>query len=149
MTFTLPPKRRAEVLLVEDNEADAYVASMAFARGKLGANVNVVIDGDEAVEFLRGKGRWIGAPKPNIVLLDLNLPRRNGREVLAEMRADPALRRIPVIILSSSSADADVFDTYDLGANAYIAKPSDFEALVSIIATVEDLWLVSGQTSPR
>jgi len=149
MTLTVPPKKRANVLLVEDNPADVYVTRLAFAKGKVAATVHVVIDGDEAMDFLRQSGKWAIAPRPDLVILDLNLPRRSGREVLAEMRADPQLRRIPVVVLTSSSADADIFDVYDLGANVCLTKPSDFDDLVRIVLTVEDLWLILGQLSPR
>jgi CheY-like chemotaxis protein len=149
-THSLVPKaRKADVLLVEDNHADVYVTRLAFSRSKVGAVLHVVSDGDEAMDFLRRRGAWAGAPKPDLVLLDLNLPRKNGREVLSEMRADPNLRRIPVVVLTSSQADKDLVDVYDLGANVCFTKPSDPAVLNEIVVAIEDLWFVLGQLSPR
>ncbi len=150
MTITTPPKKnKADVLLVEDNAADVYVTRLAFAKGRVAVSLHVATDGDDAMHFLRKQGKWLGAPRPDLVILDLNMPRRNGREVLAEMRADPLLRRIPVVVLTSSSADADIFDVYDLGANACFTKPSDFDSLTQIVLTLEDLWFVLGQLPSR
>lgn len=151
-THSLVPKvRKADVLLVEDNHADVYVTRLAFARSRVGAVLHVVSDGDEAMDFLRRRGAWANAnaPKPDLVLLDLNLPRKNGREVLSEMRGDPDLRRIPVVVLTSSQADKDLVDVYDLGANVCITKPSDPAVLNEIVVAIEDLWFVLGQLSPR
>jgi len=149
-THSLVPKvRKADVLLVEDNHADVYVTRLAFARSRVGAVLHIVSDGDEAMDFLRRRGAWANAPKPDLVLLDLNLPRKNGREVLSEMRGDPDLRRIPVVVLTSSQADKDLVDVYDLGANVCITKPSDPAVLNEIVVAIEDLWFVLGQLSPR
>lgn len=149
-THSLVPKvRKADVLLVEDNHADVYVTRLAFARSRVGTVLHVVSDGDEAMDFLRRRGAWANAPKPDLVLLDLNLPRKNGREVLSEMRGDPDLRRIPVVVLTSSQADKDLVDVYDLGANVCITKPSDPAVLNEIVVAIEDLWFVLGQLSPR
>ena len=149
MTLTVPPMKKVDVLLVEDNPADVYVTRLAFSKGKVASSLHVAVDGDDAMAFMRQEGKWLNAPRPDLVILDLNLPRRNGREVLAEMRADPALRRIPVIVLTSSDADADIFDVYDLGANACLTKPSDFDVLTRIVLAMEDLWFVLGQLPSR
>jgi len=149
MTPSILPRRRRHVLLVEDSKGDVLLTRLAFARGDVSALLHVVSDGEEAMEFLRGEGRWAGAPRPDMVILDLNLPRKNGREVLAEVRADPQLRRIPVVVLTSSAADTDICDVYDLGANVAITKPSDPNTLTRIVMALDDLWFVLGQLPSR
>lgn len=150
MTHSITPRpKRPDVLLVEDSPGDVYVAQRAFQKSRVGTILHVAVDGDDAMDFMRRKGKWTEAPKPDLVLLDLNLPLRTGREVLAEMRADPALRRIPVVVLTSSQEDNDLYDVYDLGANACVTKPSDLPSLISVVLTIEDLWFVLGHLSPR
>jgi two-component system, chemotaxis family, response regulator Rcp1 len=129
-----------EVLLVEDNPADADLTRETFEASKLRLNLWVAIDGIEAMEFLQRKGRFAQAPIPDLILLDLNLPKKDGREVLAEMKTDPRLRRIPVVILTSSDAERDVAESYELGANCYVTKPVDLKAFQSIVQAVEDFW---------
>lgn len=148
-TSITPNRKRPDVLLVEDNVGDVYVTRLAFRQTRTSCALHVVADGDEAMTFLRRQGKWSAAPKPDLILLDLNLPLRTGREVLADIRADPSLRRIPVVVLTSSQADNDLYDVYDLGANACITKPSDLASLVSVVLAIEDLWFVLGHLPPR
>ena len=129
-----------EVLLVEDNPADADLTREALEASKLVLNLSVVVDGEQCVDFLRHSGRFSGAPRPDLILLDLNLPRISGREVLAEIKGDPDLRTIPVVVLTSSAAETDVVQSYDLGANCYITKPVDLNSFMSIVASVNEFW---------
>ena len=125
-----------DVLLVEDDPGDVLMTREAFEEHKLRNNLHVVNDGVEAVEFLRREGRYADAPRPGLILLDLNLPRKDGREVLAEIKADESLRAIPVVVLTTSEAEEDVLRSYDLHANAYVTKPVDFGALRQMLAAV-------------
>jgi chemotaxis family two-component system response regulator Rcp1 len=133
--------RAAEVLLVEDSPGDVRLTREALKEGKVRNNLSVVSDGVEAMEFLRREGKYADAPRPDIVLLDLNMPRKDGREVLAEMKSDENLKRIPVVILTTSEAEQDILRTYDLHANCYLTKPVDLEQFISIVKSVEDFWL--------
>ncbi len=129
-----------EVLLVEDNPADADLTREALEASKLVLNLSVVVDGEQCIDFLRQSGGFIGARRPDLILLDLNLPRISGREVLAEIKGDPGLRTIPVVVLTSSAAETDVVQSYDLGANCYITKPVDLKSFMSIVASVNEFW---------
>ena len=133
--------RAAEVLLVEDSPGDVRLTREALKEGKVRNNLSVVNDGVEAMEFLRRQGKYADAPRPDIVLLDLNMPRKDGREVLAEMKSDDDLKRIPVVILTTSEAEQDILKTYELHANCYLTKPVDLEQFISIVKSVEDFWL--------
>jgi len=133
--------RRAEILLVEDNPGDARLAEESLGRGELVNRIHGAGDGVEAMAFLRRQGAYHDAPRPDMVLLDLNLPRKDGREVLAEIRADPRLRRIPVAILSSSSSEEDIRNTYALHANCYIAKPVGLDEFLEAVRSLEVFWL--------
>jgi CheY-like chemotaxis protein len=133
--------RPVEILLVEDNPGDARLTQEALKEGKIGNNLHHVADGVEALSFLRRQGAWAQAPVPDIVLLDLNLPRKDGREVLSEMKQDPRLRSIPVVVLTTSEAEQDIVRTYELHANCYITKPVDLEKFIEIIRAIEDFWL--------
>ena len=133
--------RPVEVLLVEDSPGDVRLTREALKEGKVRNNLNVVSDGVEAMEYLRRQGKYIDALRPDIVLLDLNMPRKDGREVLAEMKADDRLRRIPVVILTTSEAEQDILKTYDLHANCYLTKPVDLDQFISIVKSVENFWL--------
>lgn len=132
--------RPAELLLVEDNYGDVLLTSEAFRVAKLSNNLAVAGDGEEALSMLRREGRYADQATPDVILLDLNLPRMDGREVLEAIKLDPKLRRIPVIVLSSSKAEVDILKTYDLGANGYIVKPVTFERLQEIVASIESFW---------
>jgi CheY-like chemotaxis protein len=129
-----------EVLLVEDNSADVRLTQEALRDGKVRNNLRVARDGVEALEYLRREGAHTDAPRPHVVLLDLNLPRKNGREVLAEMKADPSLRRIPVVVLTSSKAEEDIARTYDLHANCYVTKPVGLDEFMTVVGSIEDFW---------
>src|SRR4051812_37480524 len=134
-------ERLVETLLVEDNEADIRLTREVFADGRVLNKLNVVRDGEEAMAFLKRRHPYEDAPRPDLVLLDLNLPRKDGREVLAEMKNDEELRRIPVVILTTSRADADVVRTYELHANCYIVKPVELSQFVAVVRSIEDFWL--------
>lgn len=133
--------RPIEILLVEDNLGDARLTEEALKEGKVRNNLHHARDGVEAMEFLRRKGPHENAPRPDLVLLDLNLPRKDGREVLGEMKEDPDLRLIPVVVLTTSEAEQDVLRTYQLCANCYITKPVDLEKFITIVRSIEDFWL--------
>jgi chemotaxis family two-component system response regulator Rcp1 len=132
--------RPAQLLLVEDNYGDVLLTREAFRGAKLSNNLSVAGDGEEALSMLRREGCHAGQPTPDVILLDLNLPRMDGREVLQAIKADPELRRIPVIVLTSSKAEVDILKTYDLGANGYIVKPVTFDRLQEIVASIESFW---------
>jgi CheY-like chemotaxis protein len=133
--------RPVEILLVEDNPGDARLTREALKEGKIRNSLHHAIDGVEAMAFLRREGKHQDAPVPDIVLLDLNLPRKDGREVLSEMKQDPRLRSIPVVVLTTSEAEQDIVRTYELHANCYITKPVDLEKFIDIIRAIEDFWL--------
>jgi CheY-like chemotaxis protein len=133
--------RPIEILLVEDNAGDARLAMEALREAKVNNNLHWVSDGVEAVAFLRRQGRHEAAPRPDLVLLDLNLPRKDGREVLTEIKGDECLRRIPVVILTTSQAEEDIAKAYHLNANCYITKPVDLEQFMRVIRTIKDFWL--------
>jgi CheY-like chemotaxis protein len=128
------------ILLVEDNPGDVRLTVEALKEGKVHNHLSVVSDGVEALAFLRNQGPYTDAPRPDLMLLDLNLPKKDGREVLAEIKDDPNLRRIPVVVLTTSEAEADVLKSYALHANCYITKPVDLEQFVNIIGKIEDFW---------
>ena len=132
--------RNAEILLVEDNPADVLLTRSAFEDFKITNTLRVVEDGVQALEYLRGEGEFADAPRPDLILLDLNLPRKNGREVLAEIKADPAFRNIPVVVLTTSKAEQDVLQAYDLYANCYIVKPVGFANFVEAIRSIKNYW---------
>jgi chemotaxis family two-component system response regulator Rcp1 len=130
-----------DILLVEDNEGDARLAIEAMRDSKIRNTLHHVSDGEEAMAFLRKEGKYAKAPRPDLVLLDLNLPKKDGRQVLAEIKNDDELKRIPVVILTVSSAEEDILKTYNLHANCYITKPIDLSQFVKVVRSVEDFWL--------
>jgi two-component system, chemotaxis family, response regulator Rcp1 len=130
-----------QVLLVEDNPGDVRLTKEALKEGKLLNQLTVVGDGVEALSFLRKEGIYAEAPQPELILLDLNLPKKDGREVLAEIKADPHLRRIPVVVLTTSSSEEDILKIYDLHANCYITKPVDLEQFMGVVKSIEDFWV--------
>jgi len=132
--------RAAELLLVEDNDGDVLLVREAFRSAKIRNNLSVAGDGEEALCVLRREGSYAARPLPDLILLDLNLPRMDGREVLQAIKADPELRTIPVIVMTSSNAEIDVLKSYQLSANGYIVKPVDFERLQEIVASLESFW---------
>ncbi|HEX8241850.1 MAG TPA: response regulator [Longimicrobium sp.] len=132
--------RPVEVLLVEDNPGDVRLTREALKDGKVSNNLSVAPDGVEALRFLRREGPHAGAPRPDVVLLDLNLPRKDGRQVLREMKEDPSLRTIPVVILTSSDAERDIAAAYELQASCYVTKPVDLDQFITVVRSIEDFW---------
>jgi CheY-like chemotaxis protein len=130
-----------EVLLVEDDPGDVLLTKEAFADNKVKNNLNIVSDGEEATAYLRRQGVYADAPRPDLILLDLNLPRKDGREVLRDIKADPDLRSIPVVVLTTSEADEDILNSYDLHANAYVTKPVDFDSFIRIVRQIDDFFV--------
>jgi len=133
-------RRPVEILLVEDNPGDVRLAREALKDGKVCNELNVVNDGVEAMAYVHRKGKYAGVPRPDIILLDLNLPKKDGREVLAEIKTDKSLRRIPVVVLTTSVAEQDILQTYDLHVNCYITKPVDLEQFNNVVKSLADFW---------
>lgn len=133
--------RPIEILLVEDSPADVRLTTEALREGKVRNNLSVVSDGIEALAFLKRSDGYPDAPRPDLMLLDLNLPRKDGREVLEEVKADPDLRRIPVVVLTTSRSEEDILRSYNLHANCYISKPVDLDQFFTVIKAIDDFWL--------
>jgi two-component system, chemotaxis family, response regulator Rcp1 len=133
-------KKTVEILLVEDNSADVFLVREALKEGRVRNDIHVAADGVEAMEFLRRQGDFAEAPRPDLILLDLNLPRKDGREVLAEIKSDPELQAIPVVILTTSKDEEDVAKSYQLHANSFITKPVRFEQFIKVMKGLEDFW---------
>jgi CheY-like chemotaxis protein len=129
-----------EILLVEDNLGDVRLTKEALRESKVSTRMHVVLDGVQALAFLRREGDYAGMPRPDLILLDLNLPKKSGREVLAEIKGDEYLRRIPVVILTTSQAEQDIIETYNLHANAYVNKPVDLDQFIKVVKSIEDFW---------
>ena len=130
-----------EILLVEDNPGDVRLTKEALREGKVYSNLHTVKDGVEAMEYLRREGKYKDVPRPDIILLDLNLPRKDGREVLEEIKSDDEFKRIPVVVLTTSKAEEDVLRTYNLHANCYVTKPVDLEKFMVVVKTIDSFWL--------
>jgi len=139
----------AEILLVEDSPADVRLTREALREAKVANNLTVVGDGVEALAYLRREGQHAGVTPPDLILLDLNLPKKDGRQVLAEIKADEDLKRIPVVVLTTSKADEDVFRAYGLHANCYICKPPDFEQFIKIVNSIEAFWFTMVRLPPK
>ncbi|MHB9072790.1 MAG: response regulator [Desulfobaccales bacterium] len=135
--------------MVEDNPGDVRLTVEALKEGKVRNNFRTVEDGVEAMAFLRRQGPYADAPRPDLILLDLNLPKKNGREVLAEIKEDPELRRIPVVILTVSQAEQDIVKSYNLHANCYITKPVDLDQFLEVVKSIENFWLTVVMLPPR
>ncbi len=135
------PDEGIEILLVEDNPGDVRLTKEALKDAKILNNLSVAGDGVEALSFLRRCGQYCEAPRPDLILLDLNLPKMSGQEVLAEIKSDNALKRIPVVILTSSSAEQDIMKSYNLHANCYITKPVDLDQFIEVVKSIEHFWL--------
>jgi CheY-like chemotaxis protein len=133
--------KAVEILLVEDNPGDVRLTLEALHEGKVKNNLVVARDGEEALAVLRRQGAHAGAPRPDLILLDLNLPKKDGREVLAEIKADPDLKCIPVVVLTTSKSEEDVLRSYQLNANCYVTKPVDLEQFIHVVRAIEDFWL--------
>lgn len=138
-----------EILLVEDNQADVRLTTEALKDAKVLNNLNVVSDGVEALAYLRREGRYQKAVRPDLVLLDLNLPRKDGREVLKEVKEDPLLKMIPVVVLTVSKAEEDIIKSYTLHANCYITKPVDLNQFIKVATAIQDFWLTIVKLPPR
>lgn len=135
------PAPPIEILLVEDDPGDVLMTQEAFSDYKIANRLSVVSNGEDAIAYMRKQGRFAGVATPDLVLLDLNLPRRDGREVLLDIKGDPLLRRIPVVILTTSEAEEDVIAAYDLHANAYVRKPVDFDQFVAAVRAIDDFFI--------
>jgi len=135
-----PHLQSVDILLVDDDESDVLLTKRSLENGKIANVLHVVNDGVEAMEFLRQTGRYIGAPRPDLILLDLNMPRKDGREVLADIKCDPHLHSIPVVILTTSDSEQDVADMYDLHANCYVTKPVDLAQFFKIVTDIKQFW---------
>ena len=133
--------RPIEILLVEDNPGDVRLTQEAFKEGKVRNNLYVVEDGIEALGFLKREGKYAGSNRPDLILLDLNLPRMDGRELLAEIKKLPDVKRIPVVILTTSKNEADILQTYELHANCFITKPVDLDQFITIVQSIENFWM--------
>jgi CheY-like chemotaxis protein len=138
-----------DILLVEDNPGDVMLVEEALSDSKVRNRLHVVSDGEQAMEFVRRQGKHAGAPRPDVILLDLNLPKKSGREVLREVKTHPDLASIPVIVLTSSKSDDDVINSYELHANAYILKPVDFHQFMKVMRAIEDFWFVTVKLPPQ
>lgn len=133
--------RPVEILLVEDNEGDVGLIEEVFEDGRINNNLHVAEDGEEAMEFLFQEGQYADAPRPDLILLDLNLPKKDGREVLKEIKEQDSLKLIPVVVLTTSKSEEDILKSYDLHANSYITKPVDFNQFMKVVKSIEDFWL--------
>lgn len=140
--------RTIEVLLVEDNLGDVELTTLALEESRLSINLSVVGDGAAAIEFLQHQKTYVNAPHPDLILLDLNLPKKSGHEVLAEIKTDESLKRIPVVILTTSQAEEDILKAYNLYASGYIAKPARFDRFVQAVQSIEDFWFATVRLPP-
>ena len=147
--MNLSSTRPIEILLVEDSPSDAALTSKALAAGKIANKLNHVVDGVEALDYLHFRGKYENAVRPDLIMLDLNLPRKDGREVLAELKNDPDLKLIPIIVLTTSHADRDILQSYTLNANCYITKPVDFTHFIDVVRSIEQFWLTVVTLPPK
>jgi CheY-like chemotaxis protein len=138
VTKSLP--KHIEILLVEDSPADVLLTREAFEQNRIVNRIHVAEDGVQAMDFLYRRGEYASAPRPDLILLDLNLPRKNGREVLAEIKADPDLRKIPIVVLTTSNAEEDILRAYDLNANCYVIKPVGFDNFMQAVQSIRHFW---------
>ena len=148
MTSTVNPDI-IHILLVDDDPGDVRLTLEALKRSKLYSSIDDVENGEEALAYLRKEGKYAGARRPDLILLDLNMPRKDGRETLAEIKADPDLHRIPVVVLTTSSAESDVLKSYNLGANCYITKPVDLTQFMQVIQETESFWFAVVKLPPK
>jgi two-component system, chemotaxis family, response regulator Rcp1 len=139
--MALRQSRPVEVLLVEDNPGDVRLTQEAFKDGRVMVHLTVAVDGVEAMEILKRNGPHADKPRPDLILLDLNLPKKNGREVLEEIKVDEDLKRIPVIVMTTSKAEQDIYRAYNLNANCYVTKPVDLDEFLNVVRSIEDFWL--------
>jgi two-component system, chemotaxis family, response regulator Rcp1 len=141
--------RPVEILLVEDNPGDERLTREALKEGKVYSNLHWVKDGVDAMQFLRRQGAHAEAPRPDIILLDLNLPKKDGREVLQDIKGDPELKRIPIVVLTTSKAEEDVLRSYNLHANCYVTKPVDLEKFIVVVKSIDVFWLTVATLPPN
>ncbi len=147
--MTLQSRRKPiEILLVEDNPGDARLTREAFADASVSNNLSVVGDGEQAMAFLRREGDYAGAPRPDLILLDLNLPRKSGREVLEDVKTDPRLLSIPIVVMTTSEAEGDIVNSYYHHANAYVTKPVDLDRFIDVVSKIEGFWLTVAKLPP-
>ena len=137
-----------EILLVEDNPGDVRLTREAFADASVSNNLSVVGDGEEALAFLRREGDYASAPRPDLILLDLNLPRKSGREVLEDVKNDPELLSIPIVVMTTSEAEGDILNSYYHHANAYVTKPVDLDRFIDVVSSIEGFWLTVVKLPP-
>lgn len=138
-----------DILLIEDNPGDVRMTQEVLKESKILNKMYVIEDGVEAMAFLRREGKYANAPRPDLILLDLNLPRKDGHEVLAEVKSDDGLKRIPVVVLTISEAEDDILKSYDLHGNCYIIKPIDFKGFIKVVKSIEDFWLTIVNLPPE
>ncbi|MEW5743943.1 MAG: response regulator [Nitrospirota bacterium] len=141
--------RMIEVLLVEDNPGDVRLMQEALKEAKVVNHLTIATDGEEAMSFLRREGRFSSAPQPDVILLDLNLPKKDGREVLSEIKEDPALKHIPVVVVTTSKAEEDILRSYNLHANCYITKPVDLDQFIKVVKSIENFWFSIVKLPPK
>ncbi len=144
-----PTAKPVDVLLVEDDPGDVLLTQETLLGSKIRTNLHVVSDGVEALAFLRREGTYQGVPRPDLILLDLNMPRKDGREVLADIKQDPDLKTIPVAVLTTSSQDEDILKSYELHANCYITKPVGLEQFSTVVQSLEDFWFAIVRLPPK
>jgi two-component system, chemotaxis family, response regulator Rcp1 len=147
--MTLETTTAVEILLVEDNPGDVRLTREALREGKVHHNLHVANDGVAALAYLHQEGEHAGAPRPDLILLDLNIPKKDGRQVLEEIKVDTTLSRIPVVVLTTSQAEEDIARTYDLHANCYINKPVDFDQFMRVVKSIENFWLTIVRLPPQ
>jgi two-component system, chemotaxis family, response regulator Rcp1 len=147
--MNLSQSKIIDILLVEDSPGDVRLTIEALKEAKVANRLSVVTDGVEAIDFLQQKGAYKNAARPDLILLDLNLPRKDGREVLAEIKNDPKLKHIPVVVLTTSRSESDILKAYDLHANCYIAKPVDFKQFMVVVQSIENFWLTVVKLPPN
>jgi two-component system, chemotaxis family, response regulator Rcp1 len=138
-----------DILIVEDNTGDARLMQEVFNESLLFNSVHFVKDGVDAMDFLFQRGEFLNAPKPDLIILDLNLPRKDGREVLAEIKSDPVLKHIPVVIMTISQAEEDILKSYNLHANCFVTKPIDFSQFIKVVRTIENFWFTVVKLPPK
>ncbi len=148
-TTSQPTHKPANILLVEDDEGDVLLTKKAFSNGKIMHSLSVAKDGIEALSFLRHEGAYADAPRPDLILLDLNMPKMDGRETLAEIKQDKALRSIPVVVLTTSDSEQDILQCYDLQASCYITKPVDLEQFTAVVQAINDFWFSIVKLPPQ
>jgi chemotaxis family two-component system response regulator Rcp1 len=141
--------KRIQILLVEDNPDDVLLTAEVLRETRIPSDLHVAMDGEEAMDFFHRRDPFADAPVPDLVLLDLNLPKKDGRQVLVELKADPRLRRIPVIVLTTSAAERDVLHAYDTHVNAYVRKPVGYAALLDVVRSIQAFWIGSALLPPR